>query len=80
MQMLHQKLEKEGLAMRRTVWFTAWEYDRQNALWRAFILHVLDALYPRENEPQEWPRVEYPVLQNPGPRETRLITLLNRLE
>ncbi|MBK8988174.1 MAG: SUMF1/EgtB/PvdO family nonheme iron enzyme [Chloroflexi bacterium] len=80
MQMLHQKLEKEGLAMRRTVWFTAWKYDRQDALWRAFILRVLDALYPRENEPQDRPRVERPVLQNPGPREARLITLLNRLE
>jgi len=80
MQMLRQQLEGEGLASRRTVWFTAWKYDRQDALWRAFILRVLDALYPRENEPKDRPRVERPVLQNPGPREARLITLLNRLE
>jgi hypothetical protein len=43
-------------------------------------LRVLDALYPRENEPKDRPRVERPVLQNPGPREARLIALLNRLE
>ena len=30
----------------RTVWFTAWKYDRHEALWRAFILRVLDALHP----------------------------------
>lgn len=80
MQMLRQQLEQEGIAARRTVWFTAWKYDRQDVLWRAFILRVLDALYPRENEPKDRPRVERPVLQNPGPREARLITLLNRLE
>lgn len=80
MQMLHQQLEREGLTARRTVWFTAWKYDRQDALWRAFILRVLDALYPRENEPKERPRVERPLLQKPGPREARLIALLNRLE
>ena len=80
MQMLRQQLEGEGVASRRTVWFTAWKYDRQDALWRAFILRVLDALYPRENEPKDRPRVERPVLQTPGPREARLITLLNRLE
>ncbi|MCB0627900.1 MAG: SUMF1/EgtB/PvdO family nonheme iron enzyme [Saprospiraceae bacterium] len=80
MQMLRQRLEAEGVAARRTVWFTAWKYDRQDALWRAFILRVLDALYPRENEPANLPRNERPVLQKPGPREARLIELLNRLE
>ncbi|MBE2200732.1 MAG: SUMF1/EgtB/PvdO family nonheme iron enzyme [Anaerolinea sp.] len=80
MQMLRQRLERESITSRRTVWFTAWKYDRQDALWRAFILRVLDALYPRENEPKERLRVERPVLQNPGPREARLIDLLNRLE
>jgi formylglycine-generating enzyme required for sulfatase activity len=31
------------------VWFTAWKYDKQEALWRAFILRVIDELYPKEN-------------------------------
>lgn len=33
----------------RTVWFTAWKYDHHEALWRAFILRVLDRLYPKKN-------------------------------
>ncbi len=32
----------------RTVWFTAWKYEREDALWRAFILRVLEALHPRQ--------------------------------
>jgi formylglycine-generating enzyme required for sulfatase activity/energy-coupling factor transporter ATP-binding protein EcfA2 len=80
MKMLHLQLEGESINSRRTVWFTAWKYDRHDALWRAFILRVLDALYPRENEPGDRPRSERPILQNPGPREARLIKLLNRLE
>lgn len=80
MHMLRQQLESEGIASRRTVWFTAWKYDRQEALWRAFILRVLDALYPRENKPNNVPREERPILSNPGNREKRLIELLNRLE
>ena len=31
------------------VWFTAWKYDKQEALWRAFILRVINELYPKEN-------------------------------
>jgi formylglycine-generating enzyme required for sulfatase activity len=80
MQMLQRQLEAEGLSSRRTVWFTAWKYDRHDALWRAFILRVLDALYPRENEPKDRLRIERLVLQKPGPQEARLIKLLNRLE
>ncbi|MBV7336974.1 KAP family NTPase [Chloroflexi bacterium TSY] len=42
--MLHEKLDKEDPRHQiRTVWFTAWKYDRQDALWRAFILRVLFA-------------------------------------
>ncbi|MCB0046840.1 MAG: SUMF1/EgtB/PvdO family nonheme iron enzyme [Caldilineaceae bacterium] len=55
--MMRQRIEAAGLAGVRTVWFTAWKYDRQDALWRAFILSVLDALYPRE--------------EGEGPRESR---------
>ena len=55
LKMLREDVQKKrGQACRkgkreiRTVWFTAWKYQRQEALWRAFILRVLDALYPRE--------------------------------
>jgi len=46
--MLESQIKNKGLAGFRSVWFTAWKYDKQDALWRAFILRVIDALYPRE--------------------------------
>ena len=45
----------------RAVWFTAWKYDRHEALWRAFILRVLEALYPRQ-EVKDVPWAERPRL------------------
>jgi HEAT repeat protein/energy-coupling factor transporter ATP-binding protein EcfA2 len=46
LRMLRRDIEATGKKV-HTVWFTAWKYDRNEALWRAFILRVLDALYPR---------------------------------
>ncbi len=80
MQMVRDQIEQAGKARYRTIWFTAWKYDRQEALWRAFILRVIDALYPRENTPADLPREARELLQNPGEREQRLIALLQRLE
>jgi formylglycine-generating enzyme required for sulfatase activity len=34
----------------RTVWFNAWQYGKEEALWRALLLHVLDALRPSKPE------------------------------
>jgi len=51
LRMLKEKIDEKDLRYVRTVWFTAWKYDRHEALWRAFILRVLEALYPRV--PQE---------------------------
>ena len=51
LRMLRQDVEAATGAKVRTAWVTAWKYDRQEALWRAFILRVLDALYPREDGP-----------------------------
>jgi formylglycine-generating enzyme required for sulfatase activity len=48
LRMLEEKIKHRGLPGLRPVWFTAWKYDKQDALWRAFILRVIDALYPRE--------------------------------
>ncbi|RME96766.1 MAG: hypothetical protein D6768_21180, partial [Chloroflexi bacterium] len=45
------KLVEEALANSRpaplTVWFNAWKYDQEDALWRALILQVLGALRPK---------------------------------
>ena len=48
LRMLEGKIREKRLAKYRPVWFTAWKYDKQDALWRAFILRVIDELYPKE--------------------------------
>ncbi len=48
LRMLEKNIRDKGLASCRAVWFTAWKYDRSEALWRAFILRVIDGLYPKE--------------------------------
>ena len=64
LRMLQKDVDEKGLTRLRTVWFTAWKYHQQDALWRAFLLRVLDALYPREDEPKDQPREERPRLKN----------------
>ena len=60
----------------RTVWFTAWKYHRHEALWRAFLLRVIDGLYPRDLETGE--RVE---LENIEDKKTKKrLAYLERLE
>ncbi len=78
MRMLRDKIEGDGLDAQRTVWFTAWKYDQHEALWRAFILRVLDALYPRE--PGEGPREERAILTELNDDQQKLVQLLDRLE
>ena len=45
-----QKIKMNGAASLRTIWFTAWKYEQQDALWRAFMLRVVDGLYPRKGD------------------------------
>jgi predicted KAP-like P-loop ATPase len=49
LRMLEKSIQEKGLQRFRPVWFTAWKYDKQEALWRAFILRVIDSLYPKED-------------------------------
>ncbi|HUV37206.1 MAG TPA: P-loop NTPase fold protein, partial [Patescibacteria group bacterium] len=44
---LKEQLERRGEEA-LTVWFNAWQYGKEETLWRALILHVLDALRPKE--------------------------------
>lgn len=60
--MLMSDIQKKGLPSLRTVWFTAWKYEQQDALWRAFMLRVVDGLYPRKDDgtrylPDELPNI-----------------------
>ncbi|MCA9949127.1 MAG: SUMF1/EgtB/PvdO family nonheme iron enzyme [Anaerolineales bacterium] len=78
MSMVQKKIEEQPLGRVRTVWFTAWKYDRHEVLWRAFVLRVLNALYPREEGPGL--REERPIVQKPGPKQAAQIAMLQRLE
>ncbi len=75
---LRAAIDKPGNPNVRTVWFTAWKYDHTDALWRAFILRVLGALYPREAGDGLWE--DRPRLTNPGPQQTAQMQMLERLE
>lgn len=48
MRMVQQNLDKgrRGKPVAQTVWFDAWKYDREDALWRALLMQALDALRP----------------------------------
>lgn len=51
--LLHQlmsEIKSKGNPHQRAIWFTAWKYEEQEALWRAFLLRVIDGLYPHEND------------------------------
>jgi formylglycine-generating enzyme required for sulfatase activity len=50
MSMVKAHVDGRGLPRYRTVWFNAWKYNKEEALWRALILRVLDALRPRKED------------------------------
>lgn len=52
MQMLRQDLQpdKTSALPAKTVWFDAWKYDKEEALWRVLLLSALEAL--RDNAPE----------------------------
>ncbi len=80
LRMLKADVDKKGLHYYRPVWFTAWKYVRAEALWRAFILRVLDALYPRK--PGEGPledRERIPP-EELGPGQRKEVEKLRHLE
>ena len=45
LRMLEKEITDLGEDSVRAVWFTAWKYTRHEALWRAFVLRVLDGLF-----------------------------------
>ncbi|GAP17260.1 P-loop NTPase fold protein [Levilinea saccharolytica] len=46
--MLKDELDNQKSPSLKTVWFTAWKYEQHDALWRAFMLRVVDSLHPRK--------------------------------
>jgi hypothetical protein len=53
--MLKTEIDRKQLSSFKTVWFTAWKYEKQDALWRAFILRVIDGLYPKDESGKRCP-------------------------
>ena len=81
MKQMHDEILGVGLRYIRPVWITAWKYDKYDALWRVFLLRVIDALYPRE-EPVE-PGVtgkRIPVEELSNETQIELVKELERLE
>ncbi len=73
LKMLQKHIEENGQSGWRTVWFTAWKYDQREALWRALILRVIDALYPQSGGK----RLAYDELT---PKQQALVDELDRLQ
>ena len=84
MRMLQQEIESLGKPSLRTVWFTAWKYDKEEVLWRAFLLRILRGLYPRENRPAKsnTPLEELPILadEKQTDKQKKLTQRLNQLQ
>lgn len=79
LRMVQKAIDGDNLQSERTVWFTSWKYDRHEALWRAFILRVLDAFYPRvsgEEERENRPRV---AIDDLSEEQQERVRYLNRL-
>lgn len=76
--MLKKDLEEKKLASLKTVWFTAWKYEQHDALWRAFILRVIDGLHPRKEDGTRYQAGDF----NTKAEKNKLETLLHleRLE
>ncbi len=73
LKMLEAHIKERGRSGWRTVWFTAWKYDQREALWRALILRVIDALYPQSGGE----RLAYDELT---PEQQALVDELDRLQ
>ncbi len=77
---LRAEIEDAGDPTVYTTWITAWKYDRHEALWRAFILRVLESLYPRETGEglrEDRPRLDEDKLTDD---QKRLVADLDRLQ
>jgi len=74
MSMVKAHIDERGLPRYRTVWFNAWKYNKEEALWRALILRVLDALRPRKEDGTPYAEEEL------GQEQRAMVHDLDRLE
>ena len=53
MKMLKKEFDDKHSEHCHTIWFNAWKYNHQDALWRAFILHITNEIRLRESQSQQ---------------------------
>jgi len=88
MRLVQEALEDtrtKGHRQAQTIWFNAWTYDREQALWRALILQVLATFRPRtaDGKPKpedEWSEAEGELVQELDDLETSLYREVEREE
>lgn len=49
LKMLMADIEAKKLPSYKSIWFTAWKFTKQESLWRALILRVIEGLYPKKD-------------------------------
>jgi len=76
--MLKDELDEKKLPSLKTVWFTAWKYEQHEALWRAFMLRVVDGLHPRKEDGSRYQPDDFNTPAEKSKREALLH--LGRLE
>jgi formylglycine-generating enzyme required for sulfatase activity len=74
MRMVKNEIDQTAITTCRTAWFNAWKYDREDALWRAFVLRVLDALRPLDTDGTPFAKEEL------GETQKTLVEELDHLE
>lgn len=83
MQLVQESLQTQQ-SRPLTVWFNAWKYDQEDALWRALIIQVLGALRPKRKPAEPAARSRYAADKPQQPHftadEKELIDKLDDLE
>ena len=80
LKLLKNDIDKTRLNRFRTVWFTAWKYDRYNSLWKALLLRVIDSLYPRDEEVNSWGERDRLPHDKLSEDQKKQVLMLQRLE
>lgn len=55
MRFVERELTKDAERNFRIAWFDAWKYEKEDALWRALLLRVMDSLRDRKDDKDETP-------------------------
>lgn len=72
MRTLEEKIKNDGDGFpAKTIWFNAWKYDKEEAIWRALLMRILEELKPAKGEKKT---------EEESKRDDELITKLKDLQ